>query len=94
MKGKFNCSYDEFPINCYLNQVIKSTMNLLVKADISRSRKKKLRNLLICFGEVDLPDIKSINCKILFEKNNQTYIMLVNIYVVNRLLHAEKICWS
>ena len=92
IKKQLNCTYDEFSINCYLNQILKSTMNLLVKSDISKERKKKLNNLLMYFSEVDLIDVNSINWKIRFDRNNQSYKMLINIcyLVINGLLHSEK----
>ena len=91
IKGKLNCTYDEFSLNCYLNQILKSTMNLLLKNDISRFQKKKLKTILIYFTEVELIDVKKINWKIRFDKNNQTYKMLVNIcyLIINGLLHTE-----
>ena len=91
IKGKLNCTYDEFSLNCYLNQILKSTMNLLVRSDISRKRKKKLKNLLMYFRDVYLIDVKSINWKIRFDRNNQTYKMLVNIcyLAINGLIHSE-----
>ena len=66
-------------------------MNLLIKAEISRERKKKLKKLLMYFDDVDLIDLKSINWKIRFNRNNQTYKMLINIcyLVVNGLIHSE-----
>lgn len=79
IKKQLNCTYDEFSLNCYLNQIIKSTMSLLLKSDISLKRKKKLRNLLMYFRDVDLIDVKSINWKIRFDRNNQTYKMLIGI---------------
>lgn len=79
LKKQLNCTYDEFSLNCYLNQIIKSTMNLLLKADISHERKKKLKNLLMYFSEVDLIDLKSIDWKIRFDRNNQTYKMLLGV---------------
>ncbi len=93
IKGQLNCTYDEFSINCYLNQIIKSTMKFLVKSDIAKTRKKKIRNLLLYFREVDLIDIKKINWKIRFDRNNQTYKMLVNIcyLVINGLIHSERL---
>ena len=91
IKKQLNCTYDEFSVNCYLNQILKSTMNLLVKADISTARKMKLKRLLMYFREVDLVDVKSINWKIRFDRNNQTYKMLINIcyLVINGLIHSE-----
>jgi len=92
IKKQLNCTYDEFSLNCYLNQIIKSTLNLLVKSDLARERKKKLKRLLMYFADVDLIDVKNINWKIRFDRNNQTYKMLVNIcyLVINGLLQGEK----
>ena len=36
IKRQLNCTYDEFSQNCYLNRILKSTMSLLIKADIMR----------------------------------------------------------
>lgn len=92
IKKQLNCTYDEFSPNCYLNQIIKSTMAILVKSDISKMRKKKLKNLLMYFRDVDLIDLKSINWKIRFDRNNQTYRMLIGVcyLVVNGLIHTQK----
>ncbi len=79
LKRQLTCTYDEFSVNCYLNQILKSTMNLLLKSDISRRNKKKLKKLLMYFREVDLIDLKSINWKIRFDRNNQNYRMLIGI---------------
>ena len=79
LKRQLTCTYDEFSVNCYLNQILKSTMNLLLKSDISRRNKKKLKKLLMYFSEVDLIDLKSINWKIRFDRNNQNYRMLIGV---------------
>ncbi len=91
IKGKLNCTYDEFSLNCYLNRILKSTMNLLLKSDISKSQKKKLKTILIYFTEVKLLDVKKINWKIRLDRNNQTYKMLLNIcyLIIHGLLHTE-----
>lgn len=92
VKGQLNCTYDEFSPNCFLNQIIKSTMAMLVKSDISLSRKRKLKNLLMYFVDVDLIDLKKIDWKIRFDRNNQTYRMLIGIcyLAVNGLLQTQK----
>ncbi len=92
IKGQLNCTYDEFSVNCYLNQIIKSTLNLLVKSEISQVRRKKLKNLLMYFAEVDLIDLKNLNWKIRFDRNNQTYRLLIGVcyLIVNGLLFSEK----
>ena len=79
LKKQLTCTYDEFSVNCSLNQILKSSMNLLLKSDISSKNKKKLKKLLMYFSEVDLIDLKSINWKIRFDRNNQNYRMLIGV---------------
>ena len=43
IRSQMVCTYDEFSVNSPLNQIIKSTVMLLLKADISKVRKKELR---------------------------------------------------
>ncbi len=92
IKRQLNCTYDEFSENCYLNQIIKSTLTLLVKSDISHMRKKKIRNILLYFREVDIIDVKKINWKMRFDRNNQTYKMLINIcyLAIKGVIHTER----
>ena len=91
IKKQLNCTYDEFSENCYLNQIIKSTMSLLVKENIDIERKKRLKRLLMYFKEVNLIDITSVNWKIRFDRNNQNYKMMINIcyLVINGLIQSE-----
>ena len=66
-------------------------MNILLKSDISRENKKNLKRLLMYFGEVDLIDVKDIDWKIRFDRNNQTYMMIIGIcyLTINGLLQTE-----
>lgn len=91
MKKQLSCTYDEFSLNCYLNQIIKSTMNLLLKSDISPENKKNLKKLLMYFTEVNQIDVKNINWKIRFDRNNQTYRMIIGIcyLTINGLLQTQ-----
>ena len=54
IKKQLNCTYDECSENCYLNQIIKSTIHLLLNSDITLKRKRKLKNLLLYFTAIDL----------------------------------------
>ena len=85
------CSYDDFSENAYLNRIIKTTMELLLHADIGRARKKELRKRLVFFGNVDLLDVHTINWKIQYNRNNQTYRMLIAVcyLVVKGLLQTN-----
>ncbi len=57
LKKQLVSTYDDFSVNSYLNKIIKSTMCLLLHADISRPRKKDLRKLLVYFSDVDTIDL-------------------------------------
>lgn len=85
------CSFDEFSINSYQNRILKSTINLLLKSNISKQRKKELKKLLIYFAEVDFIDINQINWNFQFDRNNQTYQMLMSIcnLIIKGLLHTN-----
>lgn len=78
------CVYDDFSNNMYMNQIIKTTILILIKSEISKDRKRKLKKLLISFEKVDSLNKKNINWKFQFNRNNQVYKMLVSIcYLVN-----------
>ena len=90
-KQQLVCSYDEFSVDSYLNRIIKTTMELLLRADISKSRKKELKKLLVFFGEVDTLEVHLIDWNIRFNRNNQTYRMLISVcyLVVKGLLQTN-----
>jgi len=79
LKKQLVCSYDDFSINSYMNRIIKTTSELLLHADISKSRKKELRKLMVYFKDVDELDVHTINWHIQYNRNNQTYRMLISI---------------
>ena len=79
MRKQLVCSYDEFSENSYMNRIIKTTMELLLRSDIAKSRKKELRKVLVYFCNIDRLDVHSINWKIQYNRNNQTYRMLISI---------------
>ena len=79
LKKQLICSYDDFSVNSYMNRIIKTTIEILLHADISKARKKDLRKLLVFFGEVQLLDIHTINWNVQYNRNNQTYRMLISI---------------
>ena len=91
LKKQLICSYDDFSVNSYMNRIIKTTMGLLLHADISKARKKELRKLLVFFGEVQLLDIHTINWNVQYNRNNQTYQMLISIcyLVIKGLLQTN-----
>lgn len=73
------CSYDEFSVNSYMNRILRTTMETLIKSNISKNRKKQIRKLLIYFAEVESLERERINWKLQYNKNNQTYQMLISV---------------
>lgn len=91
LKKQLVCSYDVFSENCYINRILKTTMEFLIHSDIAKARKKELRKLLVFFGGVDPLDIHTINWKIQYNRNNQTYRMLISVcyLVIKGLLQTN-----
>ena len=79
LKKQMICSYDDFSVNSVMNRIIKSTVLILLKGDISKSRKKELRKLMVFFDDVHVIDLYSVNWNMQYNRNNQTYRMLISI---------------
>ena len=90
-KKQLVCAYDEFSVDAYTNRIIKTTMELLLRASISKTRKKELRKLLIFFDGVSVLDIHNINWDIQYDRNNQTYRMIIEVchLVIKGLLQTS-----
>lgn len=78
-KQQLTCSFDEFTEDSPMNRIIKTTMIVLLHSHICNKRKKELRKLLVFFGGVEQIDIHSINWRIQYNRNNQTYRLLIGI---------------
>ena len=79
IKQQLVCTYDEFSENTYMNRILKTSMELLLRYDIPKTRKKELRNLLLYFKDVSTLDIHTINWNFRFNRNNQSYQMLMSV---------------
>ncbi|MBP3198870.1 MAG: 5-methylcytosine-specific restriction endonuclease system specificity protein McrC [Butyrivibrio sp.] len=91
LRKQMVCTYDEFSVNSYMNRVVKSTVLALLRADISKTRKKELRKLLVFFDDVESIDLSAIDWNMRYNRNNQTYRMLISIcyLVVKGLLQTQ-----
>jgi 5-methylcytosine-specific restriction enzyme subunit McrC len=91
LRKQMICTYDEFSVNGTMNRIIKSTVELLLRSDISKARKKELRKLMVYFGEVESIDLYTVNWNIQYNRNNQTYRLLISIcyLVVKGLLQTN-----
>ena len=85
------CSYDEFSVDTTMNRVIKATVALLVRSDISRARKKSLKKLMVYFANVREIDLHTVNWNMRYDRNNRTYRMLMAVcwLVVKGLLQTQ-----
>lgn len=90
-KGQLVCSYDDFSVDSYMNRIIKSTLELLLKARIAQARKKEIRKILVFMGDIDVLDIHRINWQFQYNRNNQTYRMLISVchLVIRGLLQTQ-----
>ena len=79
LKQRLICNYDDFSVNHRMNQILRSTMELLLRSRLSAKRKKELRKLMVYFGDIETVDLYSVNWKMNFNRNNQSYQMLMSI---------------
>ncbi|QDW90585.1 5-methylcytosine-specific restriction endonuclease system specificity protein McrC [Staphylococcus chromogenes] len=89
---KLNCTYDALTENIYFNEILKTTLLVLVKLDITKERQKKIKKLLIHFNQVDCLNPQNINWNFRYSRSNQTYQMLMGIceLVIKSSLHSFK----
>ncbi len=90
-KKQLVCVYDDFSVNAYNNRIIKTTFDVLLKSQLSKERKKEIKKLLVYFNEVELLDVHDINWKQRYDRNNQTYRMLITVcyMIVNGMLQTQ-----
>lgn len=91
LRRQMVCTYDEFSVNSYMNRILKSTVMLLLRSDITKARKRELRKLMVYFREVEELDIHHINWNLQYNRNNQTYRMLIFVcyLVIRGLLQTQ-----
>lgn len=80
-KQKLSCEYDELSENNLLNQILKTTMQVLVRQKtVKQGHKVVLKKNLVFFDNVDVIEPSQIKWdKIRYQKNNQSYRILMNV---------------
>nr|WP_239583468.1 5-methylcytosine-specific restriction endonuclease system specificity protein McrC [Metabacillus iocasae] len=78
---KMVCRYDEFSENTQLNQILKTTMQLLIQhGEVNAHNRKELRKVTLFFNHVSTVQPYSINWSAIpYHRNNATYKLLMNI---------------
>ena len=92
-KQKLNCTHDEYSENNIFNQILKATIYHLIRhSDVKNEYKLLLKSQLLFFKNIEDCNINSINWQRLrFQKNNESYKMLINIcyFVLVGLLQTD-----
>ena len=80
-KKVLSCNFDKFSENNLYNQILKTTVMLLLKnKKVKAEYKDNLKKMMLFFSDVDLLNPKGIRWSaIQFQRNNQTYRMLIGI---------------
>lgn len=80
-KQILSCEYDILSENNLFNQIIKTTVMLLIRhGKVDAEYKSDLKKEMLFFSEVDTIDPVSIKwASIRFQRNNQTYRMLISL---------------
>lgn len=78
---KLNCQYDEFSEDVLFNQIIKTTINNLIRfRDLDKSLKKDLSKLTYYFDSVSEIDLTgNLFSSLMWNRNNQHYILIINV---------------
>lgn len=84
------CEFDEYSPDNLFNQILKSTVLLLISStDVKPERKKLLRKILPYFSDIQEINLKTVKWRNLrFDRNSKTYQMLLYLcyFVVQELL--------
>lgn len=80
-KQVLTCEYDELSENNLLNQILKTTVMLLIRhAKVDAEYKSDLKKEMLFFSEVDTIEPASIKwTTIRFQRSNQSYRMLISL---------------
>lgn len=81
IRGRMICQYDEFSYNTYMNQIIKSTINKLIKCNLLKEPyKKELLKINGFFNDIGIIPITKIDWKGLkYHRNNINYRIIMDI---------------
>ncbi len=80
-KQKLACEFDELSVDNTLNQILKTTMDILIRdKNVSSERKSALKKNLIFFEGIQSAEPSSIMWgRLQYQRNNKNYEMMMNI---------------
>lgn len=93
INGRMNCQYDDFSKDIKLNQIIKTTINILIKSpQLDKDLRNKLLKIKLHFSDIKtIAFSKSLFSSLRYNRNNSHYRMLINIseLIYNGLITNE-----
>ena len=91
-KQKLSCRFDEFAEDNIYNQILKTTMDRLIReGDVKKERKQKLKKIIIFFSNVKkIPSDHIAWNRLIYQRNNRNYELLLNLcyFVLNGKLQT------
>lgn len=91
-KKILSCEYDELSVNNIFNQILKTTLSILIRdSGVQQSHKADLKKVILFFNEVDAVEPSSIRWdKLMYRYNNKNYEMLMNVcyFVLDGMLQT------
>lgn len=89
-RARLACEYDELTVNNIYNQILKTTVEVLLsQPDVKKGRRAELRKLMLFFVEVDAIKPSQIRWNMLrYDRNTRTYQMLHSLcyFILQNLL--------
>ena len=89
LRRQMVCSYDEISVDTTMNRILKATCVLLLRSDIDKARKKELKRMLVFFSDVDDINLATVDWHMRFNRNNQTYRMLMIVCWLCRRIQTD-----
>lgn len=93
-KRVLSCEYDELSVNNIYNQILKTTMLILIRdSAVTAVHKADLKKVLLFFSEIDVIDPLNIHWnRLRYERNNKNYEMLMNLcyFILDGMLQTTE----
>lgn len=91
-KKLLSCEFDELSVNNIFNQILKTTITILVRdSGVKASHKADLKKVILFFNEVDAIEPSGIRWdSLIYQRNNKNYEMLMNVcyFVLDGMLQT------
>ena len=93
-KKALACEYDELSTDNAFNQIIKTTIGILIRdSKVRPEQKVDLKKVILFFGDIQTVDPLSIRWdRLIYRRNNKNYEMLMNVcyFVLDGMLQSTE----